>query len=75
MVDSVQLAELKARRLLYLNAEAKVLQGQSYAIGNRSLTRAQLSEIRKELKDIEAKIYNLEYGGIQVNPVNPMDLI
>jgi len=36
----------EARLTEYLTAEAKVLAGQSYTIGGRALTRANLSEIR-----------------------------
>lgn len=37
------------RLALYLEAERAVLSGQSYTIGNRTLTRASLSEIRKAI--------------------------
>ena len=40
-----QIAE--ARLTEYLAAEAKVLKNQSYSIGGRSLTRADLEEIRE----------------------------
>lgn len=42
---------------LYITAEKKVLSGQSYTINNRSLTRANLSEITK----------NRQYWQTQVN--------
>lgn len=39
----------------YLSAEQSILvSGQSYRIGNRTLTRADLSEIRKEINDLIA---------------------
>ena len=34
---------------MYLEAERAVLSGQSYTIGNRTLTRASLAEIRKAI--------------------------
>jgi hypothetical protein len=34
----------------WLDAELKVSQGQSYSIGSRSLTRANISEIRKQIE-------------------------
>jgi ABC-type molybdenum transport system ATPase subunit/photorepair protein PhrA len=41
---------IQNRRLeMYLEAERAVLSGQSYTIGNRTLTRASLSEIRKAI--------------------------
>lgn len=42
------------RLRMYLEAEKTVLTGQSYTIGNRSLTRANLSEIRKAIDDLLA---------------------
>jgi len=41
---------------LYVTAEQKVLSGQSYTIGGRSLTRANLPEIRAGRKEWEAKV-------------------
>ena len=38
----------------YVEAEKAVLSGQSYTIGNRQLTRANLSEIRKAIDDLQA---------------------
>lgn len=45
---------LNKRLKLYVEAEEKVLAGQSYTIGNRTLTRADLSEIRKAIDDLIA---------------------
>lgn len=45
---------------LYYEAERKVLRGQSYTLGNRQLTRANLSEIRKAIKDLENELEQLE---------------
>ena len=42
------------RLRMYLDAERAVLSGQSYQIGNRQLTRANLSEIRKAIDDLIA---------------------
>ncbi len=42
------------RLQMYLEAERAVLSGQSYQIGNRQLTRANLSEIRKAIDDLIA---------------------
>ena len=38
----------------YYEAEQAVLSGQSYTIGNRTLTRANLSEIRRAIDDLIA---------------------
>ena len=46
---------LNERLKQYLEAEKAILvAGQSYRIGNRMLTRAYLSEIRKEINDLVA---------------------
>lgn len=44
---------------LYYEAERKVLSGQSYTIGNRQLTRANLSEIRRAIKELEREVEQL----------------
>lgn len=39
----------------YVKAEEAILTGQSYTIGNRTLTRANLSEVRKMIDDLVAR--------------------
>lgn len=49
----MELKEILMRRLrLYLEAEEKILLGQSYTIGDRVLTRANLKEVRAEIDDL-----------------------
>lgn len=45
---------LNRRLAMYLDAEKAVLAGQSYTIGNRQLTRANLSSIRAAIDDLIA---------------------
>ena len=53
--------ELQRRRLtLYLEAEEAVLAGQSYTLEGRSLTRANLSEIREAIEGLLAAGVTLE---------------
>ena len=48
--------QLNNRRLkLYLEAEEKILQGQSYTISNRTLTRTNLKEVRMVIDDLLAQ--------------------
>lgn len=50
----------------WLNAELEVTTHQSYTIGSRSLTKANLSEIRKEIdywKNEVARLENIEKRG------------
>lgn len=59
-----QIGRKKKRLEMYYQAEEAILGGaQSYSMGSRSLTRANLADIRsmidkleKELKDLEAKV-------------------
>ena len=44
---------------LYVEAEKAILTGQSYSIGNRSLTRANLTEIRNARSEWEQRLVNL----------------
>ena len=53
----------KDRLALYFEAEAKVLGGQAYTIGGRSLTRAQLSEIRDGITFWRGQVDRLETTG------------
>lgn len=50
MANPIQNARLKR----YLEAEEAVLMGQSYTIGNRVLTRANLATIRNAIDDLIA---------------------
>lgn len=49
MAAGITLAIAEARLALYLAAETKVLSSQSYELGDRKLTRADLKEIREGL--------------------------
>jgi hypothetical protein len=41
---------------LYVAAEAKILSGQSYALGDRSLTMANLGEVQRERAKLERRV-------------------
>lgn len=55
----------EARLQEYLDAESKVLTGQSYTLQGRSLTRANLSEIREGIStwDQRCKELSAKLGG------------
>lgn len=56
--------EIAERKLeMWLNAEDAVATGQSYTIGTRSLTRASLAEIRKQIDYWSSKVNELKAGG------------
>ena len=61
-LESVQKTPLEMaqeRLSLYYEAERRVLVGQSYTIGDRQLTRANLSEIRKAIDSLKSEIEQL----------------
>ena len=57
---------LNERLTAYLEAEKKILTGQSYQLGDRMLRRADLSEVRKAIDDLTAQIARLECSGGQM---------
>ena len=61
--NKLKLEDYKKRLSLYYQAEERVLEGQSYSMGSMNLTRANLSEIRKAIKDLESRISALEEKG------------
>jgi len=50
------LTELQERKAAYLAAEAAALKAQSYSTGQFGVTKANLKDIREELKNIDAEI-------------------
>lgn len=57
---SEQLTIAKSRLAAYYDAEMAVLSGQAYTIGTRSLTRANLAEIRKAISELEKQVEELK---------------
>jgi hypothetical protein len=57
---TITLERAKTHLEAWLNAELKVSNGQSYSIGSRSLTYANISEIRKQIEYWKNQIANLE---------------
>lgn len=60
MALNERLLKAKERLSAYYDAELAVLSGQSYTIGTRSLTRANLMWIRAQIKDLENQVVELE---------------
>lgn len=59
-----QKLEMKKKRLQqYYDAEEKILRGQSYTIGSRQLTRANLVYVQNKIKELETEIEALEKRG------------
>lgn len=71
-----RLARYKRQREQYLKAEEAVLNAQSYSLGSRTVTRADLSEITKMIEYLDDRIETLESTGgkRQVLRVIPRDI-
>lgn len=71
-----RLARYKRQREKYLKAEEAVLNAQSYSIGSREVTRANLPEITRMIEYLDDKIDTLECRGgkRQTYRVIPRDL-
>lgn len=63
MKKSKRLAELRERLDIYKTAERKILQGQSYTLGSRQLTRTSLASVQKMIQNLETEIDTLEQRG------------
>lgn len=65
---------MKERLNSYYEAEIAILTSQSYTIGSRTLTRANLAEVRNAIRELEAEIRKLESGTRRAKRVIPVDL-
>ena len=59
-MSTISLEVAKKHLEAWLEAELSVTVNQSYTIGSRSLTRANLSEIRKQIEFWNNKVQSLE---------------
>lgn len=55
--------QIQARLDQYLACETKILKNQSYTIGTRTYTRANLSHIQKGIKELEQALASALNGG------------
>lgn len=60
---------LKARLRRYLEAEAAILRGAEYQLGDRRLRRPDLSSVRAAIKDLEDEIALLENSSGRIKRV------
>lgn len=56
----ITLKEAQQHLEMWLNAESEIATSQSYTIGTRSLTRANLKEVREQIKYWQNKVEELE---------------
>lgn len=71
-----QIATTEARLASYIAAEQAIMSGaQSYSIGNRSLTRANLEHITRMISQLYAQLNRLRRGNqITMHRVVPRDI-
>lgn len=71
----IDLATAESKLALWLAAEEKVASGQSYSIGGRSLTRANLREIREQIEYWDSKVQRISASngrsGMRVRGATP----
>ena len=63
--SNIKLKMTKERLQKYYDCEEKILQGQSYTIGSRSLTRANLAEVQGMIAKLEDVKYGLLYTRVR----------
>lgn len=68
----ITLAQAEEKLSTWMGAEDKVANGQSYSIGTRSLTRADLSDIRDSIKYWNDMVSNLSRGGKRIRQIVPV---
>ncbi len=59
-MSGISLETAKEHLELWLTAESEIATSQSYTIGTRSLTRANLKEVREQIKYWQNKVAELE---------------
>ncbi len=62
-MPAITLVQAETQLALWLAADTAVASGQSYAMGDKSLTRANAAEIRKNLDYWDAKVRSLSQTG------------
>ncbi len=74
-MDWISIDEARSTLRMWLDAERAVATGQSYRIGSRSLTRANLADIRDSIQFWRREIARLESGqkGARVFRAVPRD--
>lgn len=78
-MGAISLTQAKTQLAMWIEAEKQVALGQSYQIGSRRIQRADLKEVRAQIKFWESKVNDLETvakrgGRRKVMRVIPRDL-
>lgn len=67
----ITLAQAESKLTTWLAAEDAVAEGQSYSIAGRTLTRANLADIREAITHWDRRVKQLSRGGMSVRGVTP----
>lgn len=73
MSDGITAERARQHLEAWLDAELKVSQGQSYSINGRSVTRANLTEIRKQITYWRKEVNKLSGKSIRTRRIVPRD--
>lgn len=65
----ITLAQAEAKLTLWMDANDAVARNQSFSVGGRTLTRANLSEILRQIEFWDAKVKSLTASGNRRNRV------
>lgn len=68
-ITTTRLDALRERLQMYREAEARILKGVEYQIGDRRLRRPDLASLRKAIETLEDEIASLENPGRGVRRV------
>lgn len=70
-MPEITLAQAEAQLTAWLTASTKVASGQSYAVGGRTITRADAREIRENIKFWNDMVKSLNGKGMRITGVTP----
>jgi len=62
----ITLSQAEAQLSVWIAASTAVASGQEYKIGDRSLKKANLSDIQSQIKFWDSKVKSLTRGGIKI---------
>ncbi len=64
-------AELRALKTKYETALDKALEAESYGIAGRSVSRAKVADLQKQIDVLDARISRMISTGIGIDPIEP----
>ncbi len=68
----ITLAQAEAQLATWLEASTKIAAGQSYSIGNRTLTRADVRHLNDQVAFWDARVKSLSRGGVSIGGITPI---